>query len=115
MKGVDNVGRELAGLLGTKCWSSWWLMASLRAQYRDQYCFNVFINDLEDGVEGTVSKFVADTKPQGAVNILDGFHSKRPGQAGEMADIKPMKFKKSMYKDLHVGWNNSIYHYRLGV
>ena len=81
---VVNVGRELAGPLGSKYWSRWWLMASLRAQYRDRYCFNVFSNDLEDGMECTLSKFVADIKLQGAVNILDGFHSKGPGQAGEM-------------------------------
>lgn len=59
-------------------------MASLRVRYRDQYCFNVLINDLEDGMECTLSKFVADTELQGAVNILDGSHSKGPGQAREM-------------------------------
>lgn len=30
-------------LLGSKYWCSWWLMASLRAKYRNQYCFNVLL------------------------------------------------------------------------
>lgn len=80
VEAVDNVVDNLS----SKYWSSWSLMASLRAHYRDQYCFNVFINDLDNGMEYTLRKLVAGTKLQGAVNILDGFHSKGPGQAGEI-------------------------------
>ena len=59
-------------------------MPSLMAQYREQYCLNVFVHVLKDGMECTLSRFVADTKLQGAVNILDGFYSKVPGHVGEM-------------------------------
>lgn len=34
--------------------------------------FNIFINDLDAGVEGILSMFADDTKPGGAVNSLKG-------------------------------------------
>lgn len=65
--------------------------------------FLVFLDELEEGMECTPSDFVADRKLQGVVNILDGFHSKRPGQAEKWTDRKLMKFKKSTIKDLCIG------------
>ncbi|KAK4823681.1 hypothetical protein QYF61_005652 [Mycteria americana] len=64
--------------------------------------FTVFINDLDDGTEKTLSKFADDTKL--------GVVAEGPALSGEWAD---MKFKKGKCKVLHLGRNNSRHHWRL--
>ena len=34
--------------------------------------FNIFIKDIDSGIECTLRKFVGDTKLSGAVNVLEG-------------------------------------------
>ena len=45
--------------------------------------FNIFVGDMDSGIEGTLSKFVNNTKVCGAVDMLEGGmgHPEGPGQA----------------------------------
>ncbi|GAB0175575.1 mitochondrial enolase superfamily member 1 [Grus japonensis] len=78
--------------------------------------FNVFINDLDVGLEGVVSKFADDTKLGGAVDSVKGGEALQSDldRLENWAITNRMRFNKGKCQILHLGRGNPGYTYRLG-
>ncbi|KAK4818200.1 hypothetical protein QYF61_008584, partial [Mycteria americana] len=78
--------------------------------------FNIFINDLEAGVECTISEFADDTKLGGAVESFEGQEDLQRDldRLKHWAMINGMKFNKLKCWILHLGWSNAGHKYKLG-
>ncbi|GAB0183189.1 mitochondrial enolase superfamily member 1 [Grus japonensis] len=78
--------------------------------------FNIFVGDMDSGIECTLSKFADNTKLCGVVNTLEGRDAiqRDLDRLERWARVNRMKFTKAKCKVLHVGRRNPKHSYRLG-
>jgi len=77
--------------------------------------FNIFIYDLDSGIECTLSKFADNIHLSAVVDMPEGRAAiqKDLNKLKKWALVNFMRFNNAKWKVLHLGWGNLQYQYRL--
>ncbi|GAB0206104.1 cAMP-dependent protein kinase inhibitor alpha [Grus japonensis] len=113
-----SVDKELAGWSHSKSYGQW---LNVQVDNSDKWrssgaLFNIFVSNMDSGIECILSKFANDTKLCGVVDMLEGRDAIQTDldRLERWARANHMKFNKAKCKVLHVGWHNPKHNYRLG-
>jgi len=78
----------------------------LRESVLELALFNIFVSNMDSGLQCTLSKYADDTKLCGAVDMLEGRDAiqRDLDRLERWAYVNFMKFNKAKCKVLHTGW-----------
>ncbi|GAB0179322.1 mitochondrial enolase superfamily member 1 [Grus japonensis] len=77
--------------------------------------FNIFVGNMDSGIECTLSKFANSTMPYGSVDMLEGRDAiqRNLDRLERWVCANHMNFNKAKCKVLHMGQGNPKHNYRL--